>query len=54
MRPWSGRSFLFFLMGCLVVTTIAAQLKVFCGTLVHSRVLQDYLIGFDMGSVSLV
>ena len=58
------RSLVSLLAACLVVATAAAQttqLKVFRGTLVHSRVrtemevLQDYLIGFNesnLGSVS--
>ena len=53
------------LVGCLVVLTVAAthtpmQLKVFRGTLVHSRVrtemevLEDYLIGIDRNNYGTV
>jgi len=64
METRSVRSLVSLLAACLVVTTVAAQtaqLKVFRGTLVHSRVrtdmevLEDYLIGFNesnLGSVS--
>ena len=63
MHALNARSFLLLLAACSAVTTTAAQLKVFRGTLVHSRVrtemevLQDYLIGFDednLGNVSTV
>ena len=53
MQPRSVRLLLFLLTTCLAVTTTTAQLKVFRGTIVHSRVrtemevLEDYLIGFD-------
>ena len=52
MRPRSVRFFLLILTAGLTVAT-ATQLKVFRGTLVHSRVrtemevLQDHVIGFD-------
>jgi len=64
METRTFRSLVFLLAPCLFVTTAAAQtirLKVFRGTLVHSRVrieievLEDYLIGFDennLGNVS--
>ena len=58
MELYSARSLLLrVLIGCLVAATAAAQtpmqLKVFQGTLVHSRVrtemevLEDYLVGMD-------
>ena len=56
METRTFRSIVSLLAACLLVTTAAAQtirLKVFRGTLVHSRVrteievLEDYLIGFD-------
>ena len=52
MQPRNVSSFLLLLTASLTVAT-AAQLKVFRGTLVHSRVrtemevLQDHVIGFD-------
>ena len=48
------------LIYCLVVTVAAAQVKVFRGTLVHSRVrtemevLEDYLIGIDESNYGTV
>ena len=63
MGPRSVRSLVSLLSACLVVTTAAAQttqLKVFRGTLVHSRVrtemevLQDYLIGIDENNLGRV
>ena len=57
MRSRNVCSFLILLSACLILITTAqrasARLKVFRGTLVHSRVrtemevLEDYLIGFD-------
>lgn len=58
MQPRSVPSFFFLLTACLAVT--AAQLRVFRGTLVHSRVrtemevLQDHLIGFDDSNLGRV
>ena len=57
------RSLVSLLAACLVVATAAAQttqLKVFRGTLVHSRVrtemevLQDHLIGIDVNILGRV
>ena len=60
MRPQGFRSLLYLLTTCLVLITTAAptiaQLRVFRGTLVHSKVptlmevLQDHLIGFEGNS----
>jgi len=63
MWPRSVPSLLFLLTACLIVPNAVAQttqLKVFQGTLVHSRVrtemevLQDYLIGFDENDLGRV
>ena len=63
MRPRSVRSLLLLLTACLTVVATAAQttqLKVFRGTLVHSRlrtemeVLEDYLIGFNESNLGRV
>ena len=65
MELYSARLLLLrVLIGCLVAATAAAQtpmqLKVFQGTLVHSRVctemevLEDYLIGIDESNYGTV
>ena len=65
MEKYSARSLLLrVLIGCLVAAVAAAQtpiqLKVFRGTLVHSRVrtemeiLEDYLIGIDENNYGTV
>ena len=65
MEICSARSLLLrVLIGCLVAAIVAAQtpmqLKVFRGTLVHSRVrtdmevLEDYLIGIDENNYGTV
>ena len=63
MWPRSVRSLLFLLTACLIVPNAVAQttqLKVFQGTLVHSRVrsemevLQNYLIGFNESNLGTV
>ena len=63
METRSVRSVVSLLAACLVVATAAAQtaqLKVFRGTLVHSRVrtemevLEDYLIGFNESNLGRV
>ena len=63
MRPRNVRFLLLLLTACLIVVDTAAQttqLKVFRGTLVHSRlrtemeVLEDYLIGFNESNLGRV
>ena len=65
MWPRSVRSLLFLLTACLIdigpnAVAQTTQLKVFRGTLVHSRVrsemevLQNYLIGFNESNLGTV